>query len=43
VISKMEAVKSTLHNPGEAGFLNEPYKWRLSSANPNFEIKLSAL
>ncbi len=31
------------NNPVEAGFVNEPHEWRLSSANPNFEIKLAAL
>ena len=31
------------NNPVEAGFVNEPHEWRLSSANPNFEIKLSML
>jgi len=31
------------NNPVEAGFVNEAHEWRLSSANPNFEIKLSAL
>jgi hypothetical protein len=31
------------NNPVLAGFVNEPHEWRLSSANPNFEIKLSAL
>ena len=31
------------NNPVEAGFVNETLEWRLSSANPNFEIKLAAL
>ena len=31
------------NNPVEAGFVNEPHEWRLSSANPNLEIKLSEL
>jgi REP element-mobilizing transposase RayT len=31
------------NNPVEAGFVNEAHEWRLSSANPNFEIKLSMI
>ena len=31
------------NNPIEAGFVNEPHEWRLSSANPNCEINISVL
>jgi putative transposase len=31
------------YNPVVAGFVNVSHEWRLSSANPNFEIKLAAL
>ena len=31
------------NNPVEAGFVNEPYEWRLSSANPNSPVKTLVL
>jgi hypothetical protein len=31
------------YNPVVAGFVNVSHEWRLSSANPNLEIKLAAL
>jgi REP element-mobilizing transposase RayT len=38
-----QKIKYIHKNPVEAGFVNEAHEWRLSSANPNFEIKLSML
>lgn len=31
------------NNPVEAGFVNEPHEWRLSSANPLSPIKIEVL
>jgi putative transposase len=42
--SMIEQKVNYIHNnPVKAGFVNEAHEWRLSSANPNFEIKLSTL
>lgn len=34
-----QKVNYILNNPVEAGFVNEPHEWRLSSANPRSPIK----
>ena len=38
-----QKVDYILKNPVKAGFVNEPYEWRLSSANPLSPIKTEEL
>lgn len=35
-----QKIKYIHDNPVRAGFVNEPYEWRLSSANPESQIKV---
>jgi len=35
-----QKIKYIHENPVRAGFVNEPYDWRLSSANPESPIKV---